>query len=186
MGFFDLKSESTERLPPNDQKAGEIFSRLGYRIADAIADLVDNSVDAGARNVHIRFVRSAAGIHSVVIADDGAGMSDTDTARTSHQPYHWFVTPTVPPVRRTHGTSGEMTPPSRWSCRAHKRPVRMHRALGDARGAGRNRTDEWRICSPLPYHLATAPYEGEAMPAAVRPQGDPGRHGSKPAVAPIG
>ena len=25
------------------------------------------------------------------------------------------------------------------------------------RGAGRNRTDEWRFCRPLPYHLATAP-----------------------------
>src|SRR5512132_2790237 len=26
-----------------------------------------------------------------------------------------------------------------------------------ARGADRNRTDEWRFCRPLPYHLATAP-----------------------------
>ena len=29
------------------------------------------------------------------------------------------------------------------------------------RGAGRNRTDEWEICSLLPYHLATAPREGK-------------------------
>ena len=29
------------------------------------------------------------------------------------------------------------------------------------RGAGRNRTDEWEICSLLPYHLATAPCEGK-------------------------
>ena len=28
------------------------------------------------------------------------------------------------------------------------------------KGADRNRTDEWRFCRPLPYHLATAP-EGE-------------------------
>jgi hypothetical protein len=25
------------------------------------------------------------------------------------------------------------------------------------RGAGQDRTDEWRFCKPLPYHLATAP-----------------------------
>ena len=24
-------------------------------------------------------------------------------------------------------------------------------------GAGQDRTDEWRFCKPLPYHLATAP-----------------------------
>ena len=26
-----------------------------------------------------------------------------------------------------------------------------------SRGAGRDRTAEWRFCRPLPYHLATAP-----------------------------
>ena len=31
------------------------------------------------------------------------------------------------------------------------------RNLQKGRGAGRNRTDEWRFCRPLPYHLATAP-----------------------------
>ena len=28
---------------------------------------------------------------------------------------------------------------------------------GVRRGAGRDRTAEWRFCRPLPYHLATAP-----------------------------
>jgi len=74
--FLDFRAEASESLPPDDQKAGEIFGRLGYRFADAVADLVDNSLDAGARNVHVRFVHSTSGIHSVVIADDGAGMND--------------------------------------------------------------------------------------------------------------
>lgn len=72
--IVNLKVDSTERLPPDDEKAGDIFSRLGYRFADALADLVDNSVDAEASNVHIRFIRTPEGIHSVVVADDGKGM----------------------------------------------------------------------------------------------------------------
>src|SRR5690349_4760056 len=40
---------------------------------------------------------------------------------------------------------------------------RNHKNL--ARGADRNRTDEWRFCRPLPYHLATAPGFGMLRPA---------------------
>ncbi len=36
-------------------------------------------------------------------------------------------------------------------------PIRRPLVLVAQRGAGRNRTDEWRFCRPLPYHLATAP-----------------------------
>jgi hypothetical protein len=68
----------TESLPPDEAKAGDIFSRLGYTFADAVADLVDNSVDAEASVVLIRFIRSASGIHSVVIADNGKGMTAED------------------------------------------------------------------------------------------------------------
>ena len=76
MSLPSFKSERQEHLPPDDEKAGDIFSRLGYRIADAIADLVDNSVDANASKVHIRFVRSTEGIHSLIIADNGEGMDE--------------------------------------------------------------------------------------------------------------
>ncbi|MDQ3171165.1 MAG: ATP-binding protein [Acidobacteriota bacterium] len=72
--YLTFTVERRESLEPNDQKAGEIYSRLGYGIADAIADLVDNSVDAGASHVLIRFERSSGGIHRVLIVDDGHGM----------------------------------------------------------------------------------------------------------------
>ena len=78
MGIFELEAAMQESLPPDEGKAADIFSRLGYSIADAIADIVDNSVDAGASRVHLRFARSAEGIHSVLIADNGSGMSDKD------------------------------------------------------------------------------------------------------------
>lgn len=73
---FEFSVVREEKLPPDEARSGDIFSRLGYRISDALADLVDNSVDAEAPHVHVRFVKSPKGIHSVVIADNGAGMSD--------------------------------------------------------------------------------------------------------------
>jgi hypothetical protein len=78
MAIPTFRTERQQTLPPDEEKAGDIFSRLGYRIADAVADLVDNSVDADAESVHIRFIRSETGIHSVVIADNGEGMSSDE------------------------------------------------------------------------------------------------------------
>lgn len=78
MAILNFKTESDETLPPDERQAGDIFSRLGYRIADAIADIVDNSVDAEATHVHVRFARSSGGIHSVLIADNGCGMNDEE------------------------------------------------------------------------------------------------------------
>jgi hypothetical protein len=78
MALLTFDAERSERLPPDEEKSGDIYSRLGYRITDAIADLVDNSVDAEASNVHIRFLRSSEGIHSVTIADNGTGMTDSE------------------------------------------------------------------------------------------------------------
>lgn len=78
MTNFQFKTTGQEHLSPDDVKAGDIFSRLGYGISDAVADLVDNSVDANAKKVHIRFVRGVESIHSVIIADDGDGMNDDE------------------------------------------------------------------------------------------------------------
>jgi hypothetical protein len=73
---FDV--QAVETLEPNEKKAGDIFSRLGYKFWDAVADLVDNSVDANARNILIRFVRSAHGVNTVLIVDDGDGMNSAE------------------------------------------------------------------------------------------------------------
>lgn len=78
MGTYVFNVEATESLPPDETKAADIFARLGYDFSDAVADLVDNSVDANASRVHVRFVRHARGIHSVIIADNGSGMTDED------------------------------------------------------------------------------------------------------------
>ncbi len=48
---------------------------IGYDLPSAIADLVDNSIDAGAATVRITFGRTG-GTSFIRIADDGCGMTD--------------------------------------------------------------------------------------------------------------
>jgi hypothetical protein len=52
------------------------FARIGYKLPEAIADIVDNSVDAAARHILIRFFCSDSAIRRVAIVDDGCGMSE--------------------------------------------------------------------------------------------------------------
>lgn len=53
------------------------LSALGYSLEAAVADIVDNSVDAKAKNVTVDF-HWAGGDSYVVIADDGEGMSEIE------------------------------------------------------------------------------------------------------------
>lgn len=47
----------------------------GHTLASAIADLIDNSIDAGANTVNIHFVVKNSMIRSIRISDDGCGMT---------------------------------------------------------------------------------------------------------------
>ena len=47
---------------------------LNYALEAAVADLVDNSLDAGASNVLVRFIRRGPRLVSLCIVDDGLGM----------------------------------------------------------------------------------------------------------------
>jgi hypothetical protein len=49
-----------------------------YKLEASIADLVDNSIDAKARKVLIRFVRKGDRLVSLCVADDGRGIRDAD------------------------------------------------------------------------------------------------------------
>lgn len=53
------------------------LSALGYSLESAVADIVDNSIDARAKNVTVDF-HWAGDDSYVVIADDGEGMSEAD------------------------------------------------------------------------------------------------------------
>jgi hypothetical protein len=56
----------------------EVFRNAGYALPAAVADLVDNSIDAGAKNVLVRFVRTASSLDLLEVIDDGHGMTEEE------------------------------------------------------------------------------------------------------------
>jgi hypothetical protein len=77
---LDVKSiegEEFDLAPPQAASLVESLRAFGYELPTALADLVDNSLTAGARNVWIDF--QWAGDDSVIaVTDDGKGMSKED------------------------------------------------------------------------------------------------------------
>ena len=81
-----LPSSSAGGWPDDVQVAGStvvapdpmILNAIGlnYALEAAVADLVDNSLDAGASNVLIRFIRHGPRLVSLCIVDDGLGMDE--------------------------------------------------------------------------------------------------------------
>jgi hypothetical protein len=61
-----------------DPRIVDAFKNIGYSLPAAVADLVDNSVDADASTVLIRFLHTEDDLVSLVVVDDGRGMSERD------------------------------------------------------------------------------------------------------------
>lgn len=74
---FDVPTAGTKLLPP-DARYMEALTSQGYGFEAAIADLVDNSIDAGAKDVVIHFLRDGNRLVSLLIIDDGRGMTDEE------------------------------------------------------------------------------------------------------------
>jgi hypothetical protein len=67
---------NTEHLPANLDKLDQALRSIGYSFEAAVADIVDNSIDAGAGNVLVRIIVNAGGNIDLGIWDDGKGMSE--------------------------------------------------------------------------------------------------------------
>lgn len=76
-GKVELSGQETVRPTPYILDALE----RDYPLEASIADLVDNSIDAHARNVLIRFIRTRKKLTSLCIVDDGNGMTKNDIKR---------------------------------------------------------------------------------------------------------
>jgi len=71
---FDV-SEDFDVVNPDPGALIESLRSFGYSLEASIADIVDNSITAGARNVHVQF--SWCGEQSTIaIMDDGCGMAE--------------------------------------------------------------------------------------------------------------
>lgn len=65
---------NTEELPPIYDKLDSALRSIGYDFEIAIADLIDNSIDADAENILLRIIVDHDKLH-LVILDDGIGMN---------------------------------------------------------------------------------------------------------------
>jgi len=76
---YDVPS-GFEVVNPDPGALIESLRSFGYSLEASIADIVDNSITAGARNIHIQF--SWRGEQSTIaITDDGCGMSEDNLIR---------------------------------------------------------------------------------------------------------
>lgn len=71
-----LRMVRHERTPPDPARLIMALRQIGYSFDHAIADLIDNSINARASTVLVRFICSGDQIRSVVVADDGGGMDE--------------------------------------------------------------------------------------------------------------
>lgn len=80
---YDVPTTGSAHLPP-DAGYGKALTNQGYGFEVAIADLIDNSIDAGADKIVVHFLRDAERILTLLVIDNGRGMDDAglDAAMT--------------------------------------------------------------------------------------------------------
>jgi hypothetical protein len=77
MKAIELAVVKSVPVPPHAGKVTDALSRIGYKIEEAIADILDNCIDADASKALVRFVHDGEEIKKIIIADDGKGMSSS-------------------------------------------------------------------------------------------------------------
>lgn len=75
-----IKAVDREEIPPDPANMITALRQIGYTLEQSLADLIDNSINAKARKVLIRFIFDDENIVRVLIADDGTGMNDLKLA----------------------------------------------------------------------------------------------------------
>lgn len=64
-----------EHLPPNFGKLDVALRSIGYTFEAAVADVIDNSIDAKAQTIMVRIILHKKKPLDIVIWDDGDGMN---------------------------------------------------------------------------------------------------------------
>lgn len=75
MEFSEGFNQEYDLVQPDPALILESLRSIGYSLEMAIADIIDNSISAGAKNIH--FDTNASGEY-IMISDDGEGLSETE------------------------------------------------------------------------------------------------------------
>ncbi len=70
-----LPASGTTILEPDPTGILRAIQKIGYTVHQALADIVDNSIDAQAENVLIAFVRTNKKLTTLLVVDDGLGIT---------------------------------------------------------------------------------------------------------------
>lgn len=65
-------------LSPNAASLSQSMRDIGYSLETAIADLIDNSITAGAGSIRIFFDLDESSEPCLVVVDDGCGMNEDE------------------------------------------------------------------------------------------------------------
>lgn len=70
-----IAADGTKQIVPDAEGVFDAIGRIGYEFEHAIADIVDNSIDAKASEILIRFNHDGKAVRSVGVIDNGRGMT---------------------------------------------------------------------------------------------------------------
>lgn len=73
-----LAAEPDDANQPNASRLITALRQIGYSLEQALADIIDNSINAAASNVLVRFLHDGSNLVAVAVADDGHGMSEVE------------------------------------------------------------------------------------------------------------
>lgn len=76
-GEIHSNNEEFDVVAPHAESLVESLRAFGYELPTAIADLVDNSITAGARNIWIDFKWDGSE-SAIIVTDDGDGMTESE------------------------------------------------------------------------------------------------------------
>ena len=76
--LLPFKASKKRVIPPDPKGVVDAFARIGYTLEQSVADVIDNAIDAEAKNVVVRFFLEDSSIRRIAIVNDGQGLKDSE------------------------------------------------------------------------------------------------------------
>jgi hypothetical protein len=130
---YDVPTTGSTHLPP-DAGYGKALTNQGYGFEVAVADLIDNSIDAKADKIVVHFLRDADRILTLLIIDNGKGMDEAglDAAMTVGRRRDYGAD-----ALGMYGTEGSFSFPRFVAHRRQPHPAKPRRRTSPYRGGHR-------------------------------------------------